>query len=226
MNLERESHRPYPETERRRMPRQATVMRVATIHGPAGKELCLVRNISAAGLQARVYRHRRAGDVIDIEFKEGQVLRGTIVWARDYRIGVEFHGTANLEDLLTSRWSGEGLMTRPRPIRLEGNCPGILRAGSRLLGVRVRNVSQGGANVLVAEPVAERDAVLSLPGLPTLAGIIRWQSSEMAGMAFNEPLAVSVLARWIGDRQCVGEPLQPDPQPRAPRYALRGGTAS
>lgn len=225
MELEYVSYRPEAEAERRRLSRQATVMRVATIHGPAGKELCIVRNISAAGLQARVYRHRQPGDLIDIEFKEGQVLRGTIVWTRDYRIGVEFDATANLEDLLTSRWSGEGLITRTRPFRIEVNCPAILRAGSRLLTVRAKDVSQGGAKLLVTQPVAQRDVVLSLPELPPLEGVIRWESNGLAGMAFNESLAVSVLAGWIGDRQPAGgAPLLS--QPHAPQCASRGHAAS
>lgn len=219
MKLQRVSHIPDSETERRGLTRQATVMRVATIRGPAGKELCIVRNISAGGLQARVYRHRKAGDVIDIEFKEGQVLRGTIVWARDYRIGVQFHAMADLEDLLTSRWSGEGAIPRPRPFRLEVDCPAILRAGSRLLSVRVKDLSQGGAKLLVQEPVTERNVLLSVPELPSLEGIIRWQSNKMAGMAFNEPLAVSMLAEWIGDRQPIGEPLPPISQPSTPPLA-------
>lgn len=226
MKLECVSHTQEPEAERRRLPRQATVMRVATIHGPTGTELCIVRNISAAGLQARVYRRRQPGDVIDIEFKEGQVLRGTIVWARDYRIGVEFLGTANLEDLLTSRWSGEGMLARPRPIRLEVNRPGILRAESRLLPVRVRNVSQGGAKLQLTEPVPHRNVVLSLPELPVLDGVIKWQSDEMAGMAFNEPLAVSVLAGWIEDRQPAGTALHRAPLAHAPRSAGHGRAAS
>ncbi|MBV9883510.1 MAG: PilZ domain-containing protein [Sphingomonadaceae bacterium] len=210
--------------DRRREPRQVTIMRVARIVGPERQELCLVRNLSANGLQARVYRARHAGDVVDVEFKCGQILRGTVAWTRGFIIGVRFHAPADLEGLLESRWAGEAMFTPPRPVRVNVHVFGILRIGAHRHAVRVHDISQGGAKLALGELIERGPAVLTLPGLPHLQGTIRWQRNELAGIAFNEPVAVGLLANWIEERQSRGLRLCGSGQaPATDRPALRAG---
>lgn len=190
--------------DRRREPRQVTIMRVARIVGAKHQELCLVRNISASGLQARVYRERQSGDAVDIEFKSGQVLQGTVIWTRNFIMGVRFHAPIDLENLLSSRWAGEAMLTPPRPVRLNVDSLAILRIGARRHAVRIRDISQGGAKLLLADLIERGPAVLTIPGLPHLEGTIRWHRSEFAGFAFNEPVAVGALANWVEERQSPG----------------------
>ena len=46
----------------------------------------------------------------------------------------------------------------------------------------------------------ETKVFVTLDGLPTIAGVIRWQSGGYAGIAFADPLDLDVLAFWLAER--------------------------
>lgn len=62
--------------ERRGHARHITILRVALLHTADVKELCVVRNISAGGLSARVYRSFSIGETVQVEFRSDERLEG------------------------------------------------------------------------------------------------------------------------------------------------------
>lgn len=66
--------------DRRGEKRHVALLRVALLHVGDCKELCVVKNISASGLPARIYRKLASGDQVQLEFKSGELLSGSVVW--------------------------------------------------------------------------------------------------------------------------------------------------
>lgn len=194
-------------TDRRRGPRELTLMRVGLIHTSEGKAFCLVKNLSADGLMARVYRSFRPGEEAPVELTTGHVLLGEIVWARGGDIGVRFRLSVDVDNVLSSRW-GPDSEKRLRLPRLDLSCPAAARYGGRSVPVQLRNISQRGAKIVGRGPIPDfSEIMLSLPDLGCIHGTVRWSTGGEAGVFFNESLPFEVLARWVdGRRQLEGRP--------------------
>lgn len=189
--------------ERRREQRQVALLRVALLHAGGSKELCVVRNISSSGLSARVYRKLVEGDHVQIEFRSGELLSGTVVWERDWEVGIEFPALIDVESVLASRWITESGRGRSLP-RIEISCHGSLKLGSRSCSIELQDISQGGAKVMTPTPLAGKgDVILVLPDLPPVAGLVRWIGGNEVGISFNECLPFDQLARWIRERRAT-----------------------
>src|SRR3712207_939886 len=78
-----------PPPERRQQQRHLTILRVGALIVDGERELCLVRNISAGGVMAHVYRPIAVGTRVAIEIKNDEPIAGRVVWEADSNIGVE-----------------------------------------------------------------------------------------------------------------------------------------
>jgi hypothetical protein len=187
--------------ERRRHSRQLALLRVALVHAGGVSDICVVRNVSPNGLSARVYRKLSTGDQVEIEFRSGQMLAGSVVWEEDYNIGIVFPRPIDVGQVLASRWSSEAGKRRALP-RITVECAGTLSNGLRSVAVMLRDISQGGASLeSETQAIGPGTVALSLPGLPPIAGVVRWTSGASLGVSFNECIAFETLARWIQARR-------------------------
>ena len=186
--------------ERRQGARHIAVMRVAKLHTRHGEELCLVRNISAGGLMANVWSNVAIGDPLTAEFKSGHRASGQVVWRRENRIGMQFDADADVATVLGGD-EDPAPGFHPRAPRINIAARGRLRCGARYYAVDLRDISQGGARITSADPdVWEKidgPIVLSVTGLPPIEGTARWHDSSNAGLAFNTPIPLDTIARWI-----------------------------
>jgi hypothetical protein len=190
-----------PQGERRRQIRQLALLRVALLHAGGISDICVVRNVSPNGLSARVYRKLSSGDEVEIEFRSGELLAGSVVWEQDSDVGIIFHRPIDVAQVLASRWSTEAGKRRALP-RITIDCAGRLSNGLQSIDVMLRDISQGGASLESQSPPAHLGKVqLSLPDLPPIAGVLRWTSGANLGISFNECLAFETLARWIQARR-------------------------
>jgi hypothetical protein len=183
--------------ERRRDTRHLTILRVGALIGRGGRELCLIRNISAGGLMAHVYSHHAAGDPVAVELKTNQPLAGQVVWAEASNIGIEFNEPVDVEELLSSQ-SVLDNGWRPRLPRVEVDRLATLRCGARLFGANTRDISQGGVKLEIDQPLEEgREVVLTLERFRPLPGAVRWCRDGLAGIAFNEVVPFAELMAWL-----------------------------
>lgn len=190
--------------ERRGEKRHVALLRVALLHAEGSRDLCVVKNVSSKGLSARAYRKFEVGNRVQVEFRSGELLSGAVIWVRDWEFGVEFPEGIDVSSVLASRWVTETGRRRNLP-RIEINCIGRLTAGLQIHEVALRDISQGGARVQVSVSMPDNSPVLlSLPGLPPLAGVARWAGGAEAGISFNECLSFELLARWIQAQRTVG----------------------
>jgi hypothetical protein len=187
--------------ERRRQVRQLALLRVALLHSGGVSDICVVRNVSPNGLSARVYRKLSTGDDVEIEFRSGELLAGSVVWEDEYDVGIVFPRPIDVTQVLASRWSAQPEKRRALP-RITVDCAGRLSNGLRSVEVMLRDISQGGASLVSRAHAGSLGKVqLSLPDLPPIAGVVRWISGPNLGVSFNECLAFETLARWIQARR-------------------------
>lgn len=190
-----------PTGERRGAKRHIALLRVGLLHVQGSKELCVVKNISQSGLAARVYRKLVSGDQVEIEFRSGELLGGSVVWEENWDIGIQFPAPIDVEAVLASRWVIEAGRGRNLP-RIEIDCPARLAFGPGSFEVQLQDISQSGARVRMeaAAPVHAK-VVVTLEGLMPVAGVVRWTRGPEVGISFNECMSFDRLARWVHARR-------------------------
>ena len=189
--------------DRRRDQRHVTILRVGALIIDGERELCLVRNISAGGVMAHVYREIELGTRVEIEIKNDEPLPGTVVWVEDTNIGVEFDTAIDVPEFLaSSKILGDGRRARRPRVEIERNAK--LRCGDQVLWGRIRNISQGGIRFdCEGDLPVDSDVVVTMEGFRPLPGVIRWRREEAYGISFIQVLPIQELCEWLrgGDPQ-------------------------
>lgn len=186
-----------PPPDRRRDQRHLTILRVGALIAASGRELCLIRNISAGGLMAHVYSRHEKGDRIAVELKSDHQIPGTILWVDESNVGITFDETIDVEELLANQGTLDNGW-RPRPPRVEVDRLGSLRCGARIHTVNTRDISQGGVKIEIDQELEPgSDVVLMLDRLRPIHGVVRWFHDGSAGIAFNQVIPFHELMAWL-----------------------------
>lgn len=184
--------------ERRSGERFLSLLRVGAIVAGGRRELCLIRNISAGGMMIRAYSTIAEGTRLSIELKQGEPVKGIVQWVDGGLTGVTFDSAIDVVSLLAPTNEGP----RPRLPRVEVSCTAWVREGAQIIRTKAVNVSPGGICVETTAALNEAaNVVVSLNGLPPIAGVVRWSADGAYGIAFNRALAVSDLVGWLQDQQ-------------------------
>jgi hypothetical protein len=186
-----------PPPERRRQQRHLTILRVGALVVDGARELCLVRNISAGGVMAHVYRHLAVGTRVEIEIKNDEPLAGRVVWEEDANVGIAFDQKIDVPDLLaTSKLLGNGRLAR-RP-RVAINRLAKVRCGADVYFVDALDLSQGGVKLAMEEELPiDADVVVTLDGFRPLPGIVRWRREGHCGISFIQVIPIAELCEWL-----------------------------
>ena len=183
--------------ERRRDPRHLTILRVGALIGPSGRELCLIRNISAGGLMAHVYSQHAEGEQVAVELKGHAPIGGSVVWVEESNIGIAFDEQIDVADMLSSQALADSGW-RPRLPRIEVDRLATVRSGARVCGVNTRDISQGGVKVETDAPLeVGAQVVLTLDKFRPVQGVVRWCGEGFAGIAFHQLLPFGELMAWL-----------------------------
>ena len=186
-----------PPPDRRRDPRQMTILRVGALVGAHGRELCLIRNISSGGLMAHVYSHHEQGDRISVELKSNHPIAGCVQWVEESNVGIGFDEPIDVEEMLADQAAIDNGW-RSRPPRVEVDRLASLRCGAQLFGVNTRDISQGGVKVETDQPLEPGSAVVLFPErFRPIHGVVRWCQGGFAGIAFNEVIPFRELMAWL-----------------------------
>ena len=183
--------------ERREGERHLKILRVGVLIIDGRRELCLIRNISAGGLMAHVYRSVQAGEPVTVELKSNQQVTGRFVWTDEPNAGIAFDSPVDIAELLSNPpvldngW-------RARAPRVEVDRPAVLRAGAQTHKAQTIDVSQRGAKLATDQPIpVGTEIVLRLEDFRPIAGVVRWQTETACGIAFNETIPFSELVDWL-----------------------------
>lgn len=184
--------------ERRTGQRHLTILRVGALTVDGVRELCLVRNISAGGVMAHVYREIAVGTRVEIEIRNDDPIAGKVVWEADSNIGIAFDRKIDVPDLLaTSKMLEDGRRNRRPRVRIDRAAK--VRCGAEVHLVHASDVSQGGVKIETeaALPV-NGDVVVTLEGFRPLPGIVRWSHDGSAGISFIQVIPIAELCAWLG----------------------------
>ena len=193
------------EQDRREESRQMTVRLVAKLRTPLREELCLVRNLSSGGLTAHVYSAIEDDSAVTFEFASGVVIPARVIWQRDSVMGVQFAERIDPAMILSVRERFPDA-PGPRAPRVELTIRATARVDMVHRPVLLSNISQGGAQIRVEEPVdVGQKVTLLIDGLPPLTGQVRWSREGTAGMAFLSPVPFDLLAQWLPMVQAAPE---------------------
>ena len=191
--------------ERRGAERHIKILRVGTLVVDGRRELCLIRNISAGGVMAHVYillrsRPARLGRTED---QPAGDRPGRLDARRQCRHPVRHApwtspSCSPIRRVLDNGW-------RPRTPRVEIDRMATLRTGARTSWVHARDISQSGVKIETdaTPPAAGEEVVITLEGLRPRHGVVRWQSGDQCGIAFNQLIPFGELIEWLkqdGDR--------------------------
>jgi hypothetical protein len=184
--------------ERRREERQMSLLRVGLMMIGEQRELCLIRNVSSAGMMIRAYCPLAVGTRVSIELKHGHPVEGTVSWTKDESAGVEFDPPIDILNLLAASMNG----ARPRMPRIEIDCTAWVREGAVVHRTKAFNISQGGLRIECLKPLAIGAEVnVTIDGLTPIAGVVRWQDGNSYGLTFNRIITVPVLMDWLHARR-------------------------
>jgi len=186
--------------------RYVMVMRDGILHVGKERVPCVVRNISSGGLMARVYSPVELGETIKIELATGELIDGTVLWMKDWTIGVAFTGQVDIESILAEQWTSETDGDRRRTSRHRVECPATLKVKTRFYFGKLCDLSPTGARVQTRGMIKKPgDAVLALPDLPPLLATIRWVDERDCGLEFRERIPADALSRWLLERDATLE---------------------
>ena len=181
-------------SDRREGKRHLTLLRVGAMTVDGRRELCLIKNISAGGMQIRPYCALSEGAALIIELKTGMAVPGKVTWIDGANAGIEFDESVDVLDILAPSDSGP----RPRMPRVQIDCYATVRDGAAVHRLRVCDVSQGGVKLegnVAIDPSS--DLAVTLPGLPAQAAALRWSSGGYIGLTFNRLMALPDLVEWL-----------------------------
>ncbi|HWJ38402.1 MAG TPA: PilZ domain-containing protein [Sphingomicrobium sp.] len=184
--------------ERRQGERYLSLLRVGALVIDGRRELCLIRNVSAGGMMIRPYSSIQAGTRIAVELKHGESVTGVAQWCDNGLTGIVFDEKIDVITLLSA---SDGT-PKPRMPRIELECIASIRQEGEVWHARVVNISQGGIRLESSTPlVLNGDVIVSLPGLHSAAGVVRWKDGNYYGIGFNRSYLVDELMAFLRQQQ-------------------------
>jgi hypothetical protein len=192
--------------DRRSGERYVSLLRVGALTIDDGRELCLIRNISAGGMMIRPYSAIAAGTRLSIELKQGDPLQGVALWSKDGQVGIGFDAAIDVLALLGST-TGQ---PRARMPRIDLSCTATVRHDGDVFRARVVNISQGGICVNAERELeVDSNVVVSLSGLHAAAGVVKWGDGNFYGIGFNRVYPVNELMAFLQEQQRGEQQNQP-----------------
>lgn len=179
--------------ELRAAPRISLMLRAAKLVSPVGEFLCILRDVSATGLKARLFHALPAGRPLTLELGTGDRYPIEPVWERDSHAGFRFSGPVDLAALVEE----SGLFPK-RQLRLALDQPVVVTANAVSQPARLGNISQHGALIETEQPLALSQLVqVQGPGLPARHARVRWRKGTAHGLVFHEGFRLDELALLV-----------------------------
>ena len=183
--------------ERRKEKRFTLILRVGVLEQMDKVSLCLVKNISSTGVQIKFYTHPIVGNEATIRVADEPSVKGHVVWIKGDVAGLSFDEELDAARVLRVRQKLGPNRRRSVP-RVSVNASATLRTGGRTRHATICDISSLGARIRTSSNLAEGDrAVISFAELPPISAFVRWCDGNEVGLAFETPIPMQVIARWI-----------------------------
>ena len=181
------------DADRRMADRQKLVLRVGLLEQGGRPILCLVKNISAAGVQVKPFDWICSATTISLRVGDETSIPGTVVWSRDGHLGVRFRQLLNPQGLLRIGQKVVGLRRRTVP-RVNMSLQACVRTGGIRRSATICDLSMVGARLRTVSPVRFGETMMiEVPGFPSLKAYVRWSAGAEHGVSFQAPLSIQTV---------------------------------
>lgn len=176
--------------EQRAAPRVTLLIRPAKLATAEGEFVCVIRDVSATGVSVRLFHPLPAGERACLETETGQRVAMRRVWVRDSEAGFQFDQAIDVPALVH-----ETGHFRKRKLRIGIELPVSLTFLGQAHGAKVRNLSQQGALIEAAVPLALAQKLwLRSEYLPEIRAQVRWRRGSEYGLVFEDTFSLNDFA--------------------------------
>jgi len=177
--------------------RHQSVLLIGRVSGVAGAPVCLVHDISKAGMCARFDVPPTVGDTLTVEVRGLPAVTGTVRWVRGRKAGLQFDEAQAIERVFNLK-GDDGTVARPPRFPL--SAPAQLRLDGRRLVAELLDLSAGGAKLVLANPgpqPGQAGAIHLIRAEAPIFGSVAWTREDRIGFRFATPLPLSQLAALL-----------------------------
>lgn len=184
--------------EQRAAPRFTSLIRAAKLIGAQGEFICVVRDVSSAGVRLRCFHTLPSDPVMALALHSGASFEIGFVRGGDEEASFRF-----LEPVPIERLVGACDTYPRRPLRLSIAIPLTLRTATGLIPAVTRDLSQQGCRIESAAPLAISQAVIiESPSLPSIRAKVRWRRDGECGLVFDDTFSLRDFAIHAARLQC------------------------
>jgi hypothetical protein len=186
--------------ERRSQERYTMILRVGILEHAGKNSFCLVKNISATGVQLKLYTSASIDHEVRVWVADEEPISGRIVWIRDGVAGIRFDSRIDPQALLRLQQKLRAVRRRSMP-RIAASGYTAVRMGGRNIASVLRDISSMGAKISTSRPLeAGGLALVRFPGLPEIRAYVRWVDDCDSGLVFETPIPMQIIAEWLDQR--------------------------
>jgi hypothetical protein len=176
------------------------ILRAGVLEQAGKSSMCLVKNVSTAGVQVKLYAALVPGAEISLRIADEPAVPGRIIWVEKDIAGISFHEELDAATLLRVQQKLSSTRRRAMP-RVAVEAKATLRSGGRTYRAVVSDISSMGARVRSRPGLLAGDRIMvELQDLPAIKGYVRWSDGGESGVAFETMIPMQIIAGWLGDR--------------------------
>jgi hypothetical protein len=147
--------------------------------------------LAESGAIVRIGESIDADQPLALELNSQHRFPARVEWSSGDLVGLEFEDRAAVREILAARDRTHAY----RPPRLKLATDVVLRLGDACITARALDVSEGGIKVDLDETgYVGREAGVIVPGMPPVAGRVKWCRGGRTGISFEQPLPFPSLA--------------------------------
>jgi hypothetical protein len=177
-------------------PRNLFFFRTGQLSGPESESICEILALAESGAVVRAQAPLEVGDACTLEVNSAHRMRARVCWADGTMLGLELTNTREVRDILSRRETSFPY----RAPRLKLVAEIQMSLGAQRVDVRCQDISESGMKVEIEEACEGANARISLAGVGTLEGQVRWWRDGKAGIAFLRPIPSETFTRWVTER--------------------------
>lgn len=183
--------------ERRKEARYTLILRAGVLQQEGRTSFCLVRNISNTGVQLKVYTPPILGADATLRVADEQPVVGSVAWIDGGNAGISLREELDATTLLRVQQKLRSNKRRALP-RIDVDASALLRTRGTMLRATVHDISSLGARVTAETELKPGDrSIIELVDLPSIGAYVRWADGQEAGLAFETPIPMQIIAHWI-----------------------------
>ena len=186
--------------EQRRAERYSLLIRPAKLICAQGEFVCVLRDVSASGVSARLFHDLPSCKDYQLELQSGQTYELRRVWTREPEAGFEFAEHVDVNDVI-----GEFSKYPKRGLRLSLELPVNLRTLGGNTPAFIQNISQQGARFECDELWALDQALrIESSELEEIRVKVCWRRDAQYGVVFDDTFSLREFAQLAARLQAPG----------------------